>query len=197
MILEFNEDRHEYRLDGAVVPSVTQVTDGLLTDLSMVPPDILKRAAAFGQAVHAACEYDDDGTLDENELDIALLPYLRGYRKFKDEIRPEIVASEQRVFSQKYRFAGTLDRVYRFGRGLPYVEVDLKTNTVLLPAVGPQTAAYQLAWEEMGNPKISKRFALQLKPDDYRLEPLTDPTDTYTFLACLHITHWRNKHGIQ
>lgn len=196
-MLQFDADKHEYRLDGAVVPSVTQVTDGLLTDLSMVPPDILRRAAEFGQAVHAACEYDDDGTLDEDSLDVSLLPYLAGYRKFKAEAKPEVLANELKVYSRKYGFAGTLDRVMRFGRGLPRCLVDLKTNTQLLPAVGPQTAAYQLAWEEMGNPALTKRFALQLLPNDYRLEPLTDPMDRHVFLSCLTVARWRKTHGIQ
>lgn len=196
-MLEFHEARHEYRLDGEVVPSVTQVTDGLLTDLSMVPRDVLERAAAFGTAVHMTCELDDDDMLDEDALDVALRPYLAGYRKFKAEVKPEVLANELKVYSRKYGFAGTLDRVMRFGRGLPRCLVDLKTNTQLLPAVGPQTAAYQLAWEEMGNPALTKRFALQLLPNDYRLEPLTDPMDRHVFLSCLTVTRWRKTHGIQ
>lgn len=53
-MIEFNEERHEYRLDGNVIPSVTQLLSkhGLVADYSMVPESILSAKAERGTLIH-------------------------------------------------------------------------------------------------------------------------------------------------
>ncbi len=53
-MIEFNEERHEYRLDGNVIPSVTQLLSkhGLVADYSMVPEAILSAKAERGTLIH-------------------------------------------------------------------------------------------------------------------------------------------------
>lgn len=53
-MIEFNEERHEYKLDGKIIPSVTQLLSkhGLTADYSMVPESILSAKAERGTLIH-------------------------------------------------------------------------------------------------------------------------------------------------
>jgi hypothetical protein len=197
--LDFEESTHTYRFGGQVVPSVTQIL-APLANLSFVDPDVLEAARAFGTAVHKACELDDLGTLDEDELDPALGPYLSAWRKFcrEYEVRWDMV--EMRVFHKQLRYAGTLDR---FGtvRLAPHLAhrtpamVDIKSGTQLFPSVGPQLAAYHRAVPTAS--VTTKRLAVQLKPDGtYFAKWHDDPNDFAVFASLLTISNWCGKHGI-
>jgi hypothetical protein len=197
--LTFDEASHTYRYQGQVVPSVTQVLQPVM-DLSHVPPEVLASAAAFGVAVHKACELDDLDQLDEESLDDALAPYLSAWRKFCRDYDVEWQGIEERVYHTQLRYAGTLDR-----RGLVRVDprrdyrtpaiVDIKSGTVLYPAVGPQLAAYHRALNEAS--VTTKRLAVQLKPDaTYVAKWHDDPTDFALFCSLLTLRNWCAKHGV-
>jgi len=53
-MIEFNEERHEYKLDGKIIPSVSQLLSkhGLTVDYSMVPEAILSAKAERGTLIH-------------------------------------------------------------------------------------------------------------------------------------------------
>lgn len=187
MKIEFREEGHEYRLDGVLVPSVTQATDWLL-DFSRVPPDVLEAAARFGTAVHRMIELDVARELDEAALDARLVPYLRAWRRFLVEsgFRPEVC--EEVVGSKVYQYAGRLDLAGPLKRKMALL--DLKSGEVPV-TIGMQTAAYSRAAEETLNLRGLVRYALDLKPDRYRLIPCDGTSDLNLFLAALTIKRWR------
>ena len=94
--LVFNEDRHEYSLDGQRLPSVTQLLAPLV-DYSKVPKDVLERAQQLGTAVHRMTELFDNDDLDEDSLSDELRPYLAGWIKFRAECQfePERISERQ------------------------------------------------------------------------------------------------------
>jgi hypothetical protein len=197
--LAFDEASHTYRYLGVEVPSVTQVLKPLM-NLDFVDPDVLHAAAAFGVAVHKACELDDLKQLDEEDLDAALVPYLVAWRKFCRDYDVEWHGIEERVYHPQLRYAGTLDR-----RGLVRVDprksyrspaiVDIKSGTVLYPSVGPQLAAYHRAIAE--GSVTTKRLAVQLKPDaTYVAKWHDDPSDFSLFCSLLTLRSWCAKHRI-
>ena len=191
--LHFDAEKHEYTKDGLIVPSVTQIL-APLTDYSMVPVHILKRKAAIGTAVHRACELDDLGKLAESSVMPLLKPYLAAWRLFKDEHQPEILENESRMFHVKHWYAGTLDRVCIIDDKVCII--DIKTTVKLMPAVGPQLSGYQEAYNYRRKEKATHRAAVQLKPDGtYHLAWHQNPQDLATFMACLTIKNWSNKHG--
>lgn len=190
-ILTFDEASHSYALDGRPVPGVTSVIGSILSPVYNKANDLMRRAAAFGSAVHRACELDDRGTLDMETLDPALLPYLEGWRKFSQDNGGEILHSETKICSYKFRFAGTLDRVLFDGPTL----LDIKTSTTIGPEVGVQTAAYAIAAQESLGIKIKRRLCVQLTPYGYKLYQLTDPSDQQIFIAALSCYNWKEKHG--
>lgn len=195
MRLTFDAESHVYRLDGDVVPSVTQLLSDLYGgSLDRIPEAILDRKRAIGVAVHAASELIDDGALDEDSVDPVIAGYLDGYRAFLDKERPAWSLSETPMGHPTWRYAGTVDRIGEL-RGDPAI-VDLKTVAQLHPAIGVQTAAYDLLRQhEFSTPTPARRYALQLKPNGtYRLMPYTDPDDYRVFLSLIGLHNWKVKH---
>lgn len=188
-MLSFDESKHEYRWKGKVVPSVTQVLKPL-SDYSMVPDEVLNRKRDIGVAVHKAIELDLAGDLDESSIDDIWAGYFEGWKKFKAESGFIVTKSEQKGYSEKYGYAGTLDLLGELPKTGPAL-IDTKTCAVLMPSVGPQTAAYA---EIAKQPRIN-RYALQLSPEGlYSLAPCQDKADWAIFQAALTLHKWRNKH---
>ena len=175
---EFDPVAHRYTLDGRVLPSVTQILRGL-DDFSNVPARVLEKARDRGQRVHAACNLDVLGTLDENTVDDEVAPYLAQFRKFLRESGFMPTLSECRVYDDKLWYAGTLDL---FGDlpGCMDVQIDIKSG--LIPrSVGPQTSAYANGLYKRAGLMTRKRFVLKLEAGKYSLMPLDSTDDFGTF----------------
>lgn len=180
--IQFDADRHEYRVAGTRWPGVTQILQPL-QELEGIPRPVLEAAAAFGRNVHAACHLHNLGILDEDTLDAALLPYVQAWRLFLRDTGAIVVASELMVAHPRLQYCGTLDTICLI-RGKREL-VDIKSTAVMPRTVGAQTAAYAEAYE----PGIRRR-AVQLKPDGtYRSEVLTARADLNLFLSALNV--WR------
>lgn len=199
-MLTFDRETHTYAWNGAPVVNVTRITDSL-NDYAGIPEEVMRAAADRGDAVHYATELYDLGELGAIDDQPAILrPYIAAWAKFRADTGFEPVDIEARVFSEKYRYAGTLDRTGRFSR-LKHVKadalclLDIKATASLMPGVGPQTAAYKQAYEESRAARLKRRFAVQLKPDgDYRLEELSDQADLSVYLSAMTLHAWRERH---
>lgn len=188
-LLSFDEATHTYRDAGGVVPGVTSILRPL-SNFEGVNPAVLAAKADLGRRVHTACEFDDDGDLDEETVQEDVAPYLAGYRRFRRDTGAVVVLNEVKVFDRALRYAGTLDRVMWLN-GAKWL-VDLKTCISTPIAVGPQTAAYLRA---LADPTVTHRAALRLRPDgSFRFEPLTGADDWSTFLACLTLLRFKESH---
>jgi RecB family exonuclease len=189
--LEFDAESHVYKVDGVPVPSVTQLLAPVKPDFSMVPPDVLERKRQLGAAVHLACELDDDDELEE--CDPAVQPYVDAWRKFKADTGAEVLMNEQQLYSQRLRFAGTLDRVVRVRSGDVYL-IDLKTSIAMPASYGVQLAGYQLLLYEQPPILTLSRKGLRLSDDGtYKLVPFDNPNDLQAFMACLALHNWKNS----
>lgn len=185
--------------NGLRVPSVTQILrDSGLVDLSKVPKDVLRRARKFGTHLHKALELHDKGSLDMSSLDKNLVPCLNAYFKWLDEtgaiIEPDSI--EKKVYSEKYQYAGRLDRIYIINGKRSVVE--FKSGGIYSTAA-LQLAAYQFAENEglRGNMKVKDRQVIRLKEDgDYELAPpgFFKKSDFSVFLAALTLVNWRKEH---
>lgn len=188
-LLTFDEDRHEYRLLGSVVPSVTQLLRPLV-DFSGIPKTVLDAKRQLGQDVHFACQLLDEDDLDEASVEDHVRPYLLAYRKFKADTGARVVQNELRVAEPMLLYAGTLDRVMELN-GAKWL-IDLKTCISTPIAVGPQTAAYMRA---LGDISVTHRGALRLRPDGtYRLDALTGADDWSCFVACITLHRFKEAH---
>lgn len=193
--LEYNDEKHQYKIKGVVQPSVTQVLQ-VITDYSGVPKAVLQKAAERGTAVHRATELADLGTLDWGRLDDELIPYVMAWEQFKHDAKPEILAVERRTFHPALLFAGTLDRelILNGKRGV----LDIKSSVALMPSVGPQLAAYmesENAHREKAD-RMKARWGLQLKKNGkYKLVEYKDANDWQDFLGCLRVVRFQQRHG--
>lgn len=191
--LTFDADSHTYWYRGQRVPNVTSILE-ILDETWRVDPDILEAAAARGTAVHLATELDDKGDLDERSLDERLQPYLEAWRTFRREMGFAPSELESRVWHPRFRYAGTLDRIGTFSRWPSKVElIDIKSGEAW-PSHGPQTAAYQDAYQTLTRTRVHRRWCVYLADDGrYRLVEKAEADGFAVFLACLQITRFRER----
>lgn len=197
--LKFDEKMHRYFLGGRAVFSVTKILDLVgITDFSLVNRDILDRACNFGAATHKATFLWDRGTLDQSSLDASLAPYLDAWKNFKAAEIKELLELEAPIWSKRFGFAGTPDRIAIDTRGRLTI-VDIKTSTSMSRAVKLQTAGYQIGWEELESPKkIQRRVGVLLRDDgSYLTEDFNDRSDRDDFVACVRVAAFMLKNGIK
>ena len=194
--LTFDPVEHRYALNGKPVPNVTSILDSLgFGDFGRVSPGVMEAARARGEDVHSACELLDKGILDWTTVSEEISGYVIAYQKFKHEFNPELLAIEERVYHPTYRFAGTLDRVWRIRGDIDLTDIKAGTEQAAHPM---QTAAYRLAWDSGHPPSLAvkRRHALYLRSSgtfDYRLH--NGVSDGAAFLAALQLFHWRGSNG--
>ena len=190
MSLLFDHATHTYRKDGIVVPSVTQILKPVAPDFSMVDPAVLAAAADLGRRIHKVIEMHEraaDLWIDDELLTEDVLPYFAQYLSFKHQTGFICDEPEAMRYSDRWRFAGTMDLIGRIN-GVQWL-IDVKTGSEVPRYTGPQTAAYA---ELIGN-RFINRASLHLQPDKYRFTPLTDSGDWGVFLSCLTIHRFNEK----
>ena len=171
-VIEFDEAKHQYKVDGAVVPSVTEILEHLTAPgYGKVNPAILEEAKERGTAVHELTEAIDYGMPPE-EIDAGLAMYALAYLRFLSDYDVEWKLIEHQFYEPTMGFCGTIDRVGKIdGRD---AIVDIKTtsspSTEQKIAVCCQTAAYDFG---LCKNKGYDRYALYLHADG-----------TYDFMNC-------------
>jgi hypothetical protein len=199
-MLTFDEATHTYRVNGSIVPSVTQV---IPSDYSHVHPRVLEKARQRGHAVHKATELYDKGTLDFATLDPQIEPYLVAWDKFKldYEFESDPYDVERRVYHPVDRYACTGDRPRCYirppgcGHDKRLAVVEVKSIAKMDLNVGLQTAGQQRAENyrarAMGIPETVDRWGVQLKSDGtYRAHHYEDKRHERVFLAYLLTVQW-------
>ncbi|HEY1129169.1 MAG TPA: hypothetical protein VGF12_07180 [Roseateles sp.] len=197
MGLTFDEPSHTYRVDGRVVPSVTQLLDKL-HDFAGVPEEVLEAAKQRGTYVHRMCEM-----FDKDELDIPLVPvhyrgYLSAWEAFSVEYGPQWQGIEFQDFSRLFGYAGTMDRCGTLPLKYPPTTrwvVDIKTSADAHPVWGMQTAAYrQIKAEADASYALARRATVQLRADGrFKFLPWDEPTDWPAFQSLITLSNWSNK----
>jgi hypothetical protein len=194
-VVDFEPVSHTYRVDGKVVPSVTQVLS-LLEDWSRVDPEVLEAARVFGNHVHDACHLWNIGELDWATLDPALVRPVEQWAEFIDSNNITIIASELIVAHKLYGYAGRKDTLVEWDRRRCLI--DIKSGAVPR-TVGPQTAAYAEAYEYERKPcvRIARRYCAQLTGEadkPAKIIRLQNPADWPVFQSALNC--WRFKNGL-
>lgn len=195
-MLTFDQDKHEYRWQGRIVPSVTQILKPL-RDFSGIPAEVLIRKRDIGVALHAAVALDIGDDLDEDTVDEAVRPYLIAWREFRRENnlhQADFGEVEQPMVHALHRYAGTPDLTVFLNRR--WSLIDLKTETAIHPATAVQTAAYLEMVNSRSGSKVLDRFGLQLRADgSYRLEQYKDKQDFNIFISLLNVHRWKESHA--
>jgi hypothetical protein len=195
-MLEFNEERHEYKYDGQIIPSVTQIIkDAGLSGIEGIPENRLLVAGLLGTAVHDACWYDDDGQLDPASIDAEVLPYLVQWRKFKADFSFLASKKEELLYHKKYRYAGRIDRIgeMMLSSTPRSAIVDIKTGSKQRSHAIQLTAYKELAKENGVLPakKQTACVAVYLSKESYNVKEYSVTTEFNVFLSALNIYNWK------
>ena len=166
-MLTFDEATHTYTLDGIQLPSVTEVTRFCAYDYKSDRPWLAEAAARRGTAVHEACALIDYGEDPEETPEIS--GYLKAYRRFLADYKPDWQLIEHPMGSIHLGYAGTLDR---FGTidGAPSI-LDIKTGQLHGAALSAQLTAYAKL-------RQTETFLLPPEPALYALKLSNDGTYT-------------------
>ena len=156
MTLTFNAFNHAYHLDGKSVPSVTTIIRAVIAGWSASEWHMQR-----GTAVHRACELLDQGLLDRATVFPEIESRVKAWEKFRADYPGIVETMETPLGSERYRFAGTPDRV--FLEKNHHVIVDLKSS--IEPQVKLQLGGYSLLWAENRGDgrKIAKAGAVELR----------------------------------
>ena len=154
-------------------------------------------AAATGTMAHEAIEtYIKTGKMAVPEIP-EVQSSIEAFLKWEKEHTVEWLASEVRVASKQYMFAGTLD-AFAVIDGHPSL-IDFKTSAAIYESMYIQTAAYKLCLHEGSCQSFEKRHILRFPKDGSGFEAVEVPTfyiqDKNTFLSALDF--WKNLRQYQ
>ena len=162
--LEFEESGHRYMLGDEVLPSVTQIIGHYsarefeeLKRRGILRPEHLE----IGTLRHETTELYDRGQLDEDGLDPILVAALDAWKLFRADtgFSPELI--EQRICSERVRYAGTIDRVGTLQGGRSIL-IDIK-GEASVKSHGLQLGAYAYALEEQTGQRVDLAACVHLK----------------------------------
>lgn len=160
--LQFEEDTHTYKLNGSIIPSVTQLMKPLSDAVYGTVNDFaLDMAATRGTAVHNAIEnYLLFGIEDiQQEYE----GYLEAFKKWFEKYKPLVIATEIKVYHKIMRYAGTADLIVEIDG--QKILIDLKTSSVVQKMLtGVQLEAYDKAFDSQGI-QLDGKAILHLKKD--------------------------------
>lgn len=147
---------------------------------------ILKEAGSRGVSVHSGIEMLLKGMeLQYSGYSNDEWNRLHSFTLWHKEYKPEIISTEQRIFSEKYGYAGTFDVLCKISGEM--LLGDWKTSSNIYPHFWLQLASYAQALEEMTDVKVEQTFICQFgakNKDGYRFV-LSDnwKSDFQSFLA--------------
>ena len=187
----FDEGKHEYRLDGAVLPSVSSilVASGLLDTTWFT-----EEAASRGTRLHKVLASIDAKHPPEESTE-GIEDRIDAWHRFKADTNFVPIEIEKPKYHKLYKYAGTKDRSGILGPNPKHrVLLDIKSGAFNPVAHPVQLAAYNLM-EEV--PAIDL-WVVELRADgSYRIH-VTNPDSqeaTRVFMACLTMRAWRGRKG--
>lgn len=151
--------------------------------LIQISPFVGPEAAPRGTAVHKAAALLAKGTLNWNSVDPAIFGRVEAIEKFLRLSKVKVIATEMRVASKRYRYAGTLDMLCEYKDTLAVV--DYKPD--IMGAVQYQLASYVAAYVEMHpGTAIPYRICIRARTDGtYRTELFSVQTQRRHFQVFL------------
>lgn len=141
-----------------------------------------------GRRVHLGTQFVDEGiSFDWTGLPPDVVPRVRTYQKFLDDVRPEVLSIEEQVVNEALRYQGTLDRRVRID-GVEGI-IDIK------PPSREPWHRLQLSMYAGCFTRPMKRWNLYLSDERYQLTEHKDRSDWDVAKACITLAAWKEKHG--
>lgn len=176
------------------VPFDEVAIEQLLEEASNAHKRVLSKAGFIGSIVHSWIEGFIKGADPEMPLHESTVNGVNAFLEWHNANHVEYLASEEKIYSRKYDYAGTLD-VEAVVNGERCI-LDIKTSNGIYDSMYMQTAAYQFARFEERKEKIPGRWIVRVDKDLGTVEPRYIPKDQFvndfgSFLACLQLYKYR------
>lgn len=179
-IIEFDEEKHKYFVDGVEKPSVTTILNYVTgSHYGQISEAVLRQAAQRGSDVHEACQMIDYGC--DADVDPVTAPYVEAYCQFLTDYRPKWDEVEQKHYSER-GFCGTVDRMGT----LNYRKCILDIKTTASPtklnylAYCSQLVAYSMFYE--GGADYDNYILFLKKDGKYRLVNAKEYAEKHGFM---------------
>lgn len=149
-----------------------------------------------GNEIKMEDKYFNNSSEEQEDLGVDEYKAACSFKNWYDKEKPEFILSESTVFSNEYKFAGTVDAVVKIG-DITWI-IDFKTSQYIWPSMEIQISAYKQALKEMGrNVSKVKLAILQLgykkNKAGYKFTEIEDQFDL--FLAARKI--WEKEASTQ
>jgi predicted RecB family nuclease len=164
-------------------------------DALAAPYNTSEKAKDRGSTVHSIVEAFEHG----NKLDTEAIPeefqgYAKAFYRWVDQMKITILEHEQTIFSEKYKYAGTLDLLVTIGEDPRTYVIDVKTGKDIYAEAFMQISAYQNALAEAGKPIAGVGVILLGKDGEYKFQATEETATKFKgFLACKQIWESLNE----
>ena len=162
-MLEFNEEKHEYLLDGVALPSVTTILSETIFENKYegVDEETLKKAAEKGTYIHQEIQdYVEKGEIGFTEELGNFIEIVKSNNL--TNIKSETMTTNKEI-------AGTIDIIATMGE--KRILADIKTTYKLdREYVSWQLSIYADIYEEETGEKIDELYAIWLRDDEYKFQ---------------------------
>ena len=175
--ITFHDSRFYQRSPGVFYPSVTSILgyfpkgaffETWLKDTGHNADFVMKRAGDEGNKVHKAAEDILSGKevrwIESNghvNYSTHVWKMILSFYEFWTTYKPKLILSEEFMYSDEYKYSGTLDLLVEIDNQVWLI--DIKTSTAVHTSYFLQMSAYAKAYEERYNKKIDRAGVLWLK----------------------------------
>lgn len=141
-----------------------------------------------GRRVHLGTQFLDEGlSFAWSDLPEDVIPRVRSYQKFLDEVRPTILSIEEHVENEPLRYQGTLDRRARINGSEGIIDIK--------PPSRERWHRLQLSLYAGCIPRPMKRWNLHLGDERYQLIEHKDRDDWRVAQAAITLAAWKENNG--
>ena len=147
-----------------------------------------------GTTVHSIVEaYKNGHPIDLDSIPTQFRGYAKGFNKWVNDNKVEVVSKEKTVFSHKYGYAGTYDLVCKLNGTDDIWLIDVKTGKAIYDEVELQLSAYKQALSEEGINVTRMGVILLTEDGDPEWKEKTEKYDIGSFLNAKGLWEWKNK----
>lgn len=167
----YNDETHEYYVDGVKKPSVTEICSPIsFQRLTALAQQLLERARARGSRCHEiAEEYLLLGEIDEDEIESEYFDHIRQFVLWAKTYRPKVIYTEKKLYGND--FCGTADLICEIDGKT--ILVDYKfTATADKKSLSVQLEGYYRLCKELGI-NIDECWYLHIRKDGYTFKQIS------------------------
>ena len=180
MVCEYNDELHQYFVNGKEKPSVTEIANPIsFQRLSVLDASLLERARARGERCHELFEqYLLLGELDIDEIETEYIPYIQQFVLWAKAYRPKVLFTEKKLFSEE--FCGTADLICEIDGKLIIVDYKV-TSAIDKKSLSVQLEGYDRLCRLVGI-DIDECYYLHIKKDSYVFKPVKQDSEWFDLL---------------